>query len=92
MKSNLSFIVIVISLILLTIIASTYYIDKSKSNWVSGPVLLMLEIVLFAIQIILLVKCLTTQSIKIKRYILIASLGILTFVFYFFIKYNMNTT
>ena len=89
---NLEFIVTAITVLLFIIISVTYIIDKSKSNFLTGPLVILVEIILSAIQCILLFSIWSSKSKDSKVTLLIASLIILSIMIYQFIDYNLKTT
>ena len=77
-------------LLVLTIL--TYTLDQQKSNWVCGPVLLLMEIIALGIQTILTISIWKTTNQKIKIVLLALSILIICLITYGFVNFNLKCT
>ena len=79
-----------ITVLVLTIL--THNLDQQNSNWICGPVLLLMEIIALGIQTFLTVSVwkITKQKAKIRLFVL--SLLIIGFVLYWFVNFNLKCT
>ena len=81
-----------LTIIILVLTILTYKLDQQKSNWVCGPVLLLMEIVALGIQTFLTVSIWKTTNQKTKITLLALSLLIIGFVTYGFVNFNLKCT
>jgi uncharacterized membrane protein YhfC len=81
-----------LTIILLVLTILTYSLDQQKSNWICGPVLLLMEFVALGFQFLLTVTIWKTTNQKTKIVLLILSTLILGFVTYGFVNFNLKCT
>ena len=79
-----------LTLLLIVMTVATYILDQSKSNWVCGFVLFLLELIAFGIQSVFTLILWKTKSIKIKIIITIISIGQIVFIIWYFLKFLTN--
>src|SRR5690606_13142985 len=77
--------ILTIGLIVLTI--TTYMLDQNKSNWICGPVLLLIEIFAIGFQTLLTFIVWKTDKQKSKTIVTIISVGLITFIIWSFINF-----
>lgn len=70
--------ILFIGLIVLT--AATYYLNLNKSNWLSGPILLIMEFFAIGLQSLSTYIVWKSNNKKIKTLLTIISILILTFI------------
>lgn len=81
-----------LTIILLVLTILTYTLDQQKSNWICGPVLLLMEIVALGIQTILTISVWKTTNQKTKFALLGLSLLIIVFITYGFVNFTLKCT
>ena len=81
-----------LTLILIVLIIMTYCLDQKKSNWLCGPVLLIIEILALVLQSILNITIWKISNSKTKHILLAFSLIIIGFITYGFISFNLKCT
>ena len=79
-----------LTIILLVLTILTYTLDQQKSNWICGPVLLLMEIVALGIQTILTISVWKTTNQKTKFVLLGLSLLIIGFITYGFVNFTLK--
>ena len=79
-----------LTLLLVILTGTTYILDQSKSNWVCGPVLFLLELIAFEILSVFTLIIWKTKNIKIKIIITIISIGQIAFIIWYFVKFLTN--
>jgi Na+/phosphate symporter len=79
-----------LTILLIGLVVTTYILDQHKSNWVCGPVLFFLGLVLCFVQLIISAKTLTTAREKLKAGLTILSGLILLFYLVGFINFLTN--
>jgi len=77
--------ILTIGLVVLTI--TTYTLDQNKSNWICGPVLLLIEFFAIGFQSVLTFIVWKTYKQKTKTIVTIISIGLLTFIVSSFINF-----
>jgi len=77
--------ILTIGLVVLTI--TTYRLDQNKSNWICGPVLLLIEFFAIGFQSVLTFIVWKTDKQKTKTIVTIISIGLLTFIVWSFINF-----
>ena len=81
---------IFISFLLVFIAVSTCILDQKKSNWICGPVLIILEIIAIAFQVTFSIIIWKTKKKNIKLILAIISFMLLTFIVWNFLKFLTN--
>ncbi len=84
---NYKIVTILLTILLIGLVVTTAILDQHKSNWVCGPVLILLGIVLGIVQLILARITITTTRQKLKMTLLIFSGAILLFYSWGFINF-----
>ena len=82
--------VIATGVILVFITLLTYILGQQKSNWVCGPVLLIVETIAIGMQILFSVITWKSRNRRIKIFMLCLSIGLLIFISRAFINFNLN--
>jgi uncharacterized membrane protein YhfC len=81
-----------LTILLLVLTILTYILDQQKSNWVCGPVLLLMEIIALGIQTILTISIWKTTNQKTKFAILALSIVTVSIITYGFVNFNLKCT
>jgi uncharacterized membrane protein YhfC len=81
-----------LTILLLVLTILTYILDQQKSNWVCGPVLLLMEIIALGIQTILTISIWKTINQKTKFAILALSIVTVSIITYGFVNFNLKCT
>jgi uncharacterized membrane protein YhfC len=81
-----------LTILLLVLTILTYILDQQKSNWVCGPVLLLMEIIALGIQTILTISIWKTTNQKTKFAILALSIVTVSIITYAFVNFNLKCT
>ena len=89
-RHTTEWVIIFLTFVLVIITLSTFILDQKKSNWVCGPVLILLELIAIGLQVAFIVTIWSTQRQKIKTIFTIISFAILTFIAWNFINFLTN--
>lgn len=81
-----------LTIILLVLTILTYSLDQQKSNWICGPVLLLMEFVALGFQTLFTVSIWKTTNQKTKIALLAMSLLIIGFITYGFVNFTLKCT
>jgi uncharacterized membrane protein len=79
-----------LTVVLIALTILTYSLDQEKSNWVCGPVLLLVEIIAIGIQSILTFTIWRAENRRLKIGWLVLSILIVGFIAYGFVNFNLN--
>jgi len=86
-KRTMNWVVTILTIGLVIILLTTYKLDQEKNNWVSGPALLIIELIIFSILGILTFIIWKTENTIIKVIITVISLGLITFIIWNLINF-----
>ena len=78
------------TVVLLVLTVLTYILDQHKENWVCGPVLLLFELIALGLQAILNYIIWLTECKKLKLILLAVSGGVLAFIVWGFINFELH--
>ena len=84
---NYKIVTISLTILLIGLVVTTAILNQDKSNWVCGPVLILLGLVLGIVQLVLARITITTTRQKLKMTLLIFSGAILLFYSWGFINF-----
>jgi hypothetical protein len=87
---NYKIVTISLTILLIGLVVTTAILDQNKSNWVCGPALILVGLVLGAIQLIFARITITTARHKLKMTLVIFSGVILLFYTWGFINFLTN--
>lgn len=86
-RKTAEWIVTILSLAMIALSVATYYLDQDKSNWVCGPVLLLMEIFAMGLQSLFTFIVWKSINQKIKTLLALISIGILIFIVWCFFNF-----
>jgi hypothetical protein len=80
----------IITALLVILMILTFIVNQHKSNWGSGPALIFFELIAIGLQILLNIIAVISKYKIIKVAMLVISLGLLGFISWSFIQFNLN--
>ena len=87
---RLEWTVTTMTVVLFMLTVSTYILDQYKENWVCGSLLLLFELIAMGLQVILNYITWSFKNKKLKLILLAVSVGLLAFIVWGFINFNMH--